>query len=95
MKILIHDKNTDLTPDDREYAQEKFLKLAMLVKEPTTLEAHFERQRARITVHVTITHPHEKMPDHYDEKGHTIPEVINAVKERIEEHLRRKRERER
>lgn len=94
MKILIHDKNADLTQDDRDYCNQKLLKLVKYIHaEPTVLEAHFELTRAQVTLHVTLQHPHEKMPDHYDETGHTIPEVIDLVKERIEKHLRHKYER--
>ncbi|MBI3260812.1 HPF/RaiA family ribosome-associated protein [Candidatus Berkelbacteria bacterium] len=96
MKIIIHDKNAKLTGADREYCEEKFLKLAKYVNaEPTIAEAHFEKQRGLITLHVTITHPHEKLPDHFDEQGHGCREVVDLVKERVEEHLRRRQERQR
>lgn len=92
MKVIIHDKNSEVTDDDRAYIQEKFLKLSRFLKaEPTVLEAHFEKQRAIVTIHVTITHPREKMPDHFDEKGRAVREVVDLVKERIEKHLQRKK----
>lgn len=94
MKVIIHDKNSDVTDDDRTYVQEKFSKLSrFLSSEPTVLETHFEKQRGIITVHITITHPGEKTPDHFDEKGQAVREVVNLVKERIEKHLQRKNSR--
>jgi len=95
MKVIIHDKNAELTTADREYCQEKLLKLAKYINaEPTICEAHFEKQRGLVTVHLTISHPHEKLPDHFDEQGHSAREVVDLVQERAEEHLRRTQERE-
>lgn len=94
MKIIIHDKNVGLTQDDRDYCEHKLSKLERyLHEEPTIVEAHFEKIRAEVDIHITITHPHEKLPDHFDEEGHGVREVVDLVKERIEEHLRRKHER--
>ncbi|MFY9484690.1 MAG: HPF/RaiA family ribosome-associated protein [Patescibacteria group bacterium] len=94
MKVIIHDKNVKLSGADREYCEQKFLKLEKYVNaEPTIAEAHFESQRGLIMLHLTVTHPHEKIPDHFDEQGHGSREVVDLVKERAEEHLRRNQER--
>ena len=96
MHIIISGKQFKVDDNLRNYINERFLKFARYVKEPTTLEivlSNFMGPKGNDqAVCVTATLPGLKNPIHIEEVTNDFKGSIDVIEERLEKVLRRYKE---
>lgn len=100
MQIIIKSiKGFDVFPENKTYAEEKFLKFEKLVKEPATLEIAFEHThgtRANIDKKIIInfTMPGLKQAEHFETTSIHFTEAIDILAEKFESYITRTKEKQ-
>jgi len=99
MKIIIKGlKGFDIYEQTEDYLLEKFEKYEKMVKEPTVLEFTFEhshksKQTLDKVVHLTVTMPRMKNPEHLEEISTSFTAAIDLIQDRFDDFLRDNKER--
>jgi ribosome-associated translation inhibitor RaiA len=93
MQIIIKGlRGFDVFPENKEYIEKRFLKFCKRIKEPTILEFSFDHThgtRANIDkcIHLTVSIPGVKTPEHFEETAIHFSEAVDKLEERFEKFL--------
>lgn len=93
MQIIIKGlKGFDVFEENKAYLEKRFQKFCKRVKEPTILEFSFDHThgtRANIDkcIHLTVSIPGVKNPEHFEETSVHFTETIDKLEERFEKFL--------
>lgn len=99
MQIIIKgSKGFDIFEENQDYLEQKFRKFEKMVKEPTILEFTFHHThgtRANIDkrIHLTVTMPGMKKPEHLEEVTPHFNDTIDRLYERFEKFFQRWKDR--
>lgn len=100
MQIILKGlRGFDIYPENKDYLEQKFLKLEKIVKEPAIVEFtfdHTKREKGSLSkrIHLNFTMPGLKKPLHLEELSEHFPETIDKLYDRFEKFVRRYHEKE-